>query len=531
MKKALLITLLMAVGIFAQQKENMYQKSFFLGAEVGPTGMLADFGGFTPNVAGRVWLEYFLPEYSFGTLGFRLIGGGGWVSGDKNGIAVLGDTKSITTRIAYISFGPELVFNTSGSWQPYVMLSGGYMNFDPTNDKDKNITNGISPYYGSVKFNKNEFVAGAEAGARFPLSEVVTFNGSVNATYMFADHFDAYYGGDFEDMHVTLNLGIGIKLSGGKSDSDMDGVFDEVDMCPTSPAGSIVDVSGCPADNDKDGLTDDDEIAKFGTDPKKADTDGDGLNDKAELDIHKTSPVKADTDGDGLNDNEEINKYKTNALDADSDKDGLNDGAEVNTYKTNPLANDTDKDGLLDSSEINTHKTNPLEQDTDKDGLNDAVELNTHKTDPNKPDTDGGGVLDGVEIKRPSNPLDPKDDIQTIKIEKGQAIVLEGILFKTGSADILPESESVLNKVYLTLNENIDLEVEIQGHTDNKGNKKKNVELSLKRAESVKTWLVARGINASRVTTKGFGPDRPVAPNTTEDGRAKNRRIEFSRTK
>jgi OOP family OmpA-OmpF porin len=73
--------------------------------------------------------------------------------------------------------------------------------------------------------------------------------------------------------------------------------------------------------------------------------------------------------------------------------------------------------------------------------------------------------------------------------------------------------------------------VEISGHTDNVGKRSTNMKLSQQRADAVKAWLVAKGIDASRMTAKGYGPDKPVAPNTTAEGRAKNRRIDFTRTK
>jgi outer membrane protein OmpA-like peptidoglycan-associated protein len=113
----------------------------------------------------------------------------------------------------------------------------------------------------------------------------------------------------------------------------------------------------------------------------------------------------------------------------------------------------------------------------------------------------------------------------------GAALVLEGVNFATGKADILPESESVLEKVYNGLADHPEVEVEIQGHTDNTGNRASNMTLSQSRAESVRSWMMAKGIAPGRMTAKGFGPDKPIAPNTTPEGRAKNRRIEFLRTK
>jgi len=76
-----------------------------------------------------------------------------------------------------------------------------------------------------------------------------------------------------------------------------------------------------------------------------------------------------------------------------------------------------------------------------------------------------------------------------------------------------------------------DVEVEIAGHTDNTGSRKTNMRLSEQRAESVKNWLTGRGIDPKRITTSAHGPDKPIVPNNTKEGRDKNRRIEFIRTK
>jgi len=73
--------------------------------------------------------------------------------------------------------------------------------------------------------------------------------------------------------------------------------------------------------------------------------------------------------------------------------------------------------------------------------------------------------------------------------------------------------------------------VAIHGHTDNVGGAKKNMTLSLGRAEAVKTYIVSRGVSASRITTKGYGFTKPIADNSKAEGRAKNRRIEFVRVK
>ena len=248
-----------------------------------------------------------------------------------------------------------------------------------------------------------------------------------------------------------------------------------------------------------------------------------------------TDPNNPDSDGDGLTDGDEVNLYHTNPLKADSDGDGLKDGDEVKRYKTDPNKADTDGDGLKDGEEVLKYTTDPLKADTDGDGLKDGEEVNQHKTDPLKADTDGGSVNDGTEVANHTNPLDPGDDVpkkkEELQTEVGKAIVLDGIVFKSNSAEIGPESEEILTKAYNTLEQNREIEVEIQGHTDNSGKHSSNIKLSQRRADAVKAYLTGKGIAASRITTKGFGPDKPIASNKTAEGKQKNRRIEFLRTK
>jgi outer membrane protein OmpA-like peptidoglycan-associated protein len=358
------------------------------------------------------------------------------------------------------------------------------------------------------------------------------------------------------DRYFNIGLGIEYSFESCKADDDKDGLTNcEEKLLGTDPNNP---------DTDGDGLSDGDEVMKYKTNPLKADTDGDGLNDGDEVMKYKTDPNKADTDGDGLSDGDEVMKYKTDPLKADTDGDGLNDGQEVNgstiiikvvgksadtkLVKTDPLNKDTDGDGLNDGQEVNGTKveikivgqepfskvciTDPTNPDTDGDGLNDGDEIMKYKTDPLNPDTDGGTIDDGVEVKRGTNPLDPSDDVpKVIKAEVGKPIVLEGITFQTGSAEILPESEEILKQAFNTLKFYKDMEVEINGYTDNVGKKAYNQKLSLRRAESVKNWLVNQGIDAKRITAKGFGMSNPIASNKTPEGRAKNRRIEFVRIK
>jgi outer membrane protein OmpA-like peptidoglycan-associated protein len=325
----------------------------------------------------------------------------------------------------------------------------------------------------------------------------VDVRGGFNMT--FSDQVNPVNNGS-NDSYVNLLAGLRINTGSGHKDSDHDSLDNATEK-------------------------------RIGTDPKDADSDDDGLTDGEEYLVYKTDPLNPDTDGDGLTDGEEIHDYKTDPLKEDTDGDGLSDGREVLELKTSPTNRDTDGDGLTDGDEVNRYKTDPNKVDTDGDGLSDGDEVNVYKTDPTKADTDGGSVNDGVEVARGSNPLNPADDIPKIAIEIGKPVILEGLRFRSNSAQILPESETTLNDVYETLRDNTRIAVEIRGYTDNSGSAGRNQKLSEDRAEAVRQWLIAKGIAAERLTARGFGAENPVAPNDTAENRARNRRIEFVRVK
>jgi OOP family OmpA-OmpF porin len=113
------------------------------------------------------------------------------------------------------------------------------------------------------------------------------------------------------------------------------------------------------------------------------------------------------------------------------------------------------------------------------------------------------------------------------KIEKGRSAILNNLFFDFNSAKLKDESKPELEKVISWLKDNPTLKIEITGHTDNVGSSEYNLELSKKRAESVKIYLVNRQIPEYRLVSKGFGSSQPIAPNTTPEGQKTNRRIEF----
>jgi outer membrane protein OmpA-like peptidoglycan-associated protein len=111
-----------------------------------------------------------------------------------------------------------------------------------------------------------------------------------------------------------------------------------------------------------------------------------------------------------------------------------------------------------------------------------------------------------------------------IKIDPPKEFVLDNVYFDTGKSTLKPNSNKTLNDLVEVLKLKSTMVIEIQGHTDNVGDEEANVKLSQARAETVMKYLVNKGIEATRITAKGFGASKPVADNAAEEGRAKNRR-------
>ncbi len=120
-----------------------------------------------------------------------------------------------------------------------------------------------------------------------------------------------------------------------------------------------------------------------------------------------------------------------------------------------------------------------------------------------------------------------KQDITLVTIKTSSKIILKNIFFDSGKSTIRLESTAELLKLADLLKKNPTVRIEISGHTDNIGNEALNQKLSEERAKNVLTFLTANGISASRLVAKGYGSSQPISPNTTEEGRQKNRRTEM----
>ena len=274
------------------------------------------------------------------------------------------------------------------------------------------------------------------------------------------------------DLYVGFHFGMPYKKK-IKPDTDKDGIYDDVDKCPTVPG--LKRYNGCPI----------------------PDTDGDGINDEedscktvAGLKRYNGCPIP-DTDGDGVNDEE----------------DSCKTVAGLKQFNGCP---DTDGDGIPDKDDkcptvagVAQYQGCPV-PDTDGDGIPDDKDLC-----PNEP---GPASTRGCPIQ---------------KVVLQITASFKNILFDYGKSTIRPESDTILYNAAKVMNEQLpNSTFYIDGYTDSKGSVAINKRLSKARAQAVANALIKGGIDKSRITARGFGKDNPICDNKTDEGRQCNRRVE-----
>ncbi|MFO7868709.1 MAG: OmpA family protein [Bacteroidales bacterium] len=334
----------------------------------------------------------------------------------------------------------------------------------------------------------------------YKISPSISFKADASLRIVNTDKLDATISNNdafFQDMYGYTSIGITYHF--GYRDCDNDGVYDKNDYCPSTPRDVYVDEWGCALDTDNDGVPDYLDKCPGQEGPIHTsgcpDTDNDSI-----ADIHDACPEKAglamydgcpDTDNDSIPDN----------------KDDCPEIAGVEKFN-----------GCIDS---------------DGDGIADNLDNCPEKAGVEKhngcPDTDGDGIIDKNDncpnvagIKENNGCPEIKEEVKKVFTQ-----ALTGIQFQTGKDVILRSSFPILDQVVKVMNDNPEFKLEINGHTDNVGDDDKNMELSKQRAASVKKYLVSKNIAENRLISKGHGETKPVGDNDTEDGRRKNRRVEF----
>lgn len=362
-----------------------------------------------------------------------------------------------------------------------------------------------------------------------------------------------------------------------RADTDADQLSDadELELYNTDPL---------KPDTDDDMLSDYEEVILYTTNPRNPDTDYDGLDDYAEVKVHSTDPLRPDTDDDGIFDFNEVVTYRTDPLDEDTDDDMLLDYDEIAYYGTNPLSPDTDGDEVGDASEVFSTRTNPLDGDTAVAPRPVAVP----RPMPSQPyyaelietrPLPGGGVSYLIapvvtrRLPRQSADIDsivaalPRFDstfarragessadayaryrarsvqhvqpqggdagerkplrLDSLQLRQGDMIAFSNITFAFDRDELREEYAPILREAVRLFDIYPSMTVEIRGHTDTDGEEWYNQRLSERRAASVRDFLVEHGVSAGRLKTVGYGERQPIADGDTEEGRARNRRVEM----
>ena len=290
------------------------------------------------------------------------------------------------------------------------------------------------------------------------------FGVNINSTYKHA----------FEDVYGIRHFqhSAGVVFTFGGKDTDGDGIYDKDDECPETPG--LPEFNGCP------------------------DSDGDGIEDRNDAcpDVAGAAEYNGcpDTDGDGIADPDDacptVAGLKSLNGCPDADGDGIKDGDDNCPNEAGPAANggcpwpDTDGDGVLDK------------------------------------DDDCPSVVGTV-----ANNGCPEVTVEVINTLNEYS---KTILFDLGKSTIRQESYATLQNIVDIMKEYPTTSFVIEGHTDSTGREETNQKLSEARAASVKDYLTTIGMDASRLSSVGYGESRPIAPNNTKAGRQENRRVEIS---
>ncbi len=259
-------------------------------------------------------------------------------------------------------------------------------------------------------------------------------------------------------------------------DSDDDGVTDNSDHCPGTIQGRSVDANGCEMDSDHDSIVD-------------------------ALDRCPDTPADHSVDQHGCE--------KDGDLDGIVDSlDQCPDTAPNRTVNPQGCENDSDNDGIVDAL----------------DQCNNTAEGIAVDAQGCIADRDGDGILNNVD-QCPDSAVDAKIDETGCKL--AEIIVLKGVNFKTGSAQLTSNSDVELNQIIETMINYPTLIIKVSGYSDNRGPESFNRHLSQQRAQAVVQYLTDRSISEERLQAHGYGSANPIADNNTASGRKENRRVEL----
>jgi len=452
---------------FSQYKSNPFSNTLLLGLSGGLSQSETDYNN---NDIGFCYFggsEYYFSTGSDIFLGLKLEMGYINISGSSN-------QKSYNTDI--IILGPSVSLNYQLSKKFYPYLGLGLQNLWYDN-------------FSSLDFN-------TELGLQYLVSRFFAINGNIAFNFISTDKLDGLeISGSNNDFVSTFSIGISYAVDlTFKDDIDNDGILNEDDNCPEQGEDfdGFQDDDGCPEfDNDKDGIVD--------------------LKDKC---VDEAEDFDGFQDDDGCpepdNDNDGVMDFEDNCPDLKEDFDNFNDLDGCPDL-------DNDNDGIVDINDQCPDKPETFNNFEDMDGCPDEI-----------PKTE---IVEEIipDIDKTVKKITPE---KKIRIAIPNEFFLEGDrIFENNSATIKPSANKSLNSIADQMKNNLDFTWRIEGHSDNSGTQRQLKALTTKRANAVKNYFISKGLSPSLFQTIGLGDEVPIAPNSTIQGKLKNRRVLIKRVK
>ena len=466
---SVIIILLTATQGFCQinntRRLHAFSGTMVVSLESGFTLGKTDYKNTKPGGRLTMGIEYYLPTSSIHILGFRAFGGGQQIySKEEDKIVAVPNIGSILL--------PDLI-----KTDMYIMGIGVIYSLSIKDRLFPYISGGLSNIWFSPKtengsralfnslnkYKRNALVYDLDLGIKYQIINNLSVKLEGGFHFPNTDNLDDIATGKDKDFYATGIIGISYSFF-GKKDTDGDGILDDVDKCPDQP-------------EDFDGFQDDDGCPDF-------DNDGDGIPD-----IKDKCPDTPE-DFDGFQDDD-------GCPDIDNDMDGIPDSLDQCPNQAEDFDGFQDDDGCPDF-------------DNDSDGVPDSVD--------NCPNVPGSVANKGC-------PDESQNDSTYTTAPK--EIVIEGeATFAPGTANILPEAHTELNRIVKLLELYPDINWRIEGYTDKVSTENLLVRpLSQRRAEAILNYFVSKGLPSFQFRVYDMGNKFPIANNNTEYGRKKNRRV------
>jgi OOP family OmpA-OmpF porin len=396
--------------------------------------------------------------------------------------------------------GESGAFTGDGSFraQPHILAAGRVSNFEYAARTGINIR-ALSDFAGAQL--GNEWVFAAAGGVRLLDDQLLVGPELWGGTQISSDYgafdkegtpIEALLGAHYRFHEWNFGLGAGPGLSRGLGAPTLRALA-SLQWIQEDPAPAVEPPP--PLDLDGDGVLDGDDACVSEAGPASSDPKQNGC------------PLPLDTDGDQILDPDD-------ACPAERGEPTQN----PSTHGCPPP--DSDGDGVLDRDDACVSEAGVRDVDPARNGC------------PLPTDRDGDTIVDTVDAC-PEQPGQANSDASKhgcpqVVINDRQLQVLDRIEFENGKAILTPDSEAILQAVARLLEEHPEIRgLDVVGHTDARGQRASNMDLSKRRAAAVKQWLIEHGIKAERLSSHGFGPDKPLDSNDTDVGRQRNRRVEF----